>query len=637
MTSHDSPSANPASAILVGTEQVEPESVRLVAGPLSAEFQGGGLRYIRYGEHEVIRAIAFLARDENWGTHALALADVNIEQTADSFEVRFKGKCGPTGEELRLSAVIAGHADGHLSFTANANLHGDLLTNRTGFVVLHPIDVSGKPVVVETVDGDMRATRFPEQIDPQQPFRDIRALTTQHSESIAAEVRMEGDTFEMEDQRNWSDASFKTYVRPLALPWPYTLARGTGFTQSVSVNVRASAGVGAGAVTPAAATRVALGSGAARPMPELGIGVRAEHLSSALQQVQALRSLAPGYFIAHLDLRRDDPRQAITGFAQLGDASGIAYVLEVVLTGDGDPREELSRVAAVARSHTAPVALQVSPAPDLKAVLPGSPWPPCPSFEDVFAAARTAFPGVPLGGGTFAFFTELNRKRPPAGELDYITFTTCPIVHAADDRSVMETLSTLPFIAASTRALFAPVPYRVGPSTIAARDNPYGAASLPNRAGLLAERICLTDDDPRHRALYGAAWNLGYFARFTAGGATHIALSELTGPRGLFDAAGATPLFHLLAGLATWRGSAFRDIEITPGDAPLAAFAAQRDGTAALWLANLSHRSQAVKLGFPTRDATITRQDGGKTDVQPLAAGPVSLAAYETVEIRHAT
>ena len=23
----------------------------------------------------------------------------------------------------------------------------------------------------------------------------------------------------MEDQRNWTDASFKTYVRPLALPW----------------------------------------------------------------------------------------------------------------------------------------------------------------------------------------------------------------------------------------------------------------------------------------------------------------------------------------------------------------------------------------------------------------------------------
>ena len=37
---------------------------------------------------------------------------------------------------------------------------------------------------------------------------------------------MEGDAFEMEDQRNWADASFKTYVRPLSKPRPYVIAKG---------------------------------------------------------------------------------------------------------------------------------------------------------------------------------------------------------------------------------------------------------------------------------------------------------------------------------------------------------------------------------------------------------------------------
>ena len=46
--------------------------------------------------------------------------------------------------------------------------------------------------------------------------------------------RMEGDTFEMEDQRNWTGASYKTYVRPLALPWPYTLAAGAKIDQAVT-------------------------------------------------------------------------------------------------------------------------------------------------------------------------------------------------------------------------------------------------------------------------------------------------------------------------------------------------------------------------------------------------------------------
>jgi hypothetical protein len=639
-----------ASAVArVGTTQAEPESIGLKAGPLSAEFAGGGLRYVRYGKQEVIRAISFLARDENWGTHSLKLADVDLSETSDSFELRFKGTCGPTGSELRIAARISGHADGRLDFTVDANLDGDLLTNRTGFVVLHPIEVSGRPVVVETVDGKRQSTRFPEQIDPLQPFRDIRALTTQHSETLTAEVRMEGDTFEMEDQRNWSDASFKTYVRPLALPWPYTLAKGERFTQAISVSVQADDATvtadDAKDLKPARISRAGAAGASLATMPELGIGVQSEHLSSALQQSAALRTLSPAYFIAHMDLRHDDPVPALSGFAQLSDASGIPYVLEVVVTADGNPADELSRVAAAAGSRTPPIALQVSPAPDLKAVLPGSPWPPCPSFSEVFSAARSAFPGLPLGGGSFAYFTELNRKRPPADQLDYITFTTCPIVHAADDRSVMETLTTLPFIASSARVLFAPVPYRVGPSTIAARDNPYGASSLPNREGALGERICLTDNDPRQRALYGAAWNLGYFAQFAAGGATHIALSELTGPRGLFDAGKPTPWFHLFAALASWKGATISGLSVLPamqGDAPLAAFGVQRAGQAVLWLANLSAHPREVEPDLPTEGASIARWNE-RADFamspahEPLAASLVTLGAYETVEIRHAT
>ncbi|HEY4351235.1 MAG TPA: hypothetical protein VGN31_08400 [Paraburkholderia sp.] len=639
---------------LTGTAQTESEPVRLAAGPLSVEFDGGGLRYVCYGGVEVIRAISFLARDENWGTHALKLDDVQIEQRDDAFEVRFRGTCGPGGTELQLDASIVGSANGQLEFNAHATLAGDLLTNRTGFVVLHPLDVSGKPVVVETVDGQRTSTRFPEKIDPFQPFRDIRALTTQHHDALSVEVRMEGDTFEMEDQRNWSDASFKTYVRPLALPWPYTLAKGSTLAQSVKVIVRAAQPASASDTTPdtaAAPARIRLDADAReqRAVPQLGIGVRAEDLDTALQHADALHALNPAYFVAHLDLRHDDPAKVVPRFAQLADTARVPYVLEVVLTGDGNPADELRRVAAAASGQPAPLALQVSPAPDLKAVLPGSPWPPCPSFDDIFAAARAAFPDTPLGGGTFAYFTELNRKRPPFDKLDYATFTTCPIVHAADDRSVMETLATLPFIANSVTALAGKTPYRVGPGTIASRDNPYGAATLPNETGRGAKRICLTDNDPRQRALYGAAWNLGYFAAFAAGGATHIALSELTGPRGLLDSGKPTPLFRLLASLAQTHGAYMAPLEVEPGRLPLAAFAAKQASMTTLWIANLSAKTNPVELDVggtasgktngETHGATIARWLPGVDFADappqhaPLTAGSFKLEPYETAEI----
>ena len=63
-------SAEPSRAIkLCGTEETDPPSRRLAPGRLSAELENGALRYIGYGGVEVLRAIAFLVRDENWGTY----------------------------------------------------------------------------------------------------------------------------------------------------------------------------------------------------------------------------------------------------------------------------------------------------------------------------------------------------------------------------------------------------------------------------------------------------------------------------------------------------------------------------------------------------------------------------------------
>ena len=55
---------------------------------------------------------------------------------------------------------------------------------------------------------------MPELISPDQPAMAIRTLSHEAAPGLSVSCRLEGDTFEMEDQRNWTDASFKTYVRP---------------------------------------------------------------------------------------------------------------------------------------------------------------------------------------------------------------------------------------------------------------------------------------------------------------------------------------------------------------------------------------------------------------------------------------
>ena len=145
------------------------------------------------------------------------------------------------GAIFTLPALYALKLDPHPAqtiFIGVATPKTDFLTARTGFVVLHPLKgVVGHEVEVEHVDGTVERSTFPERVNPIQPFLLIRSLTHEVLPGLKATVRMEGDAWEMEDHRNWTDASFKTYVRPLALPWPYTLKAGEAVKQSVTLTL----------------------------------------------------------------------------------------------------------------------------------------------------------------------------------------------------------------------------------------------------------------------------------------------------------------------------------------------------------------------------------------------------------------
>ena len=52
-----------------------------------------------------------------------------------------------------------------------------------------------------------------------------------------AVLTFEGDVFETEDQRNWTDASYKTYSRPLEQPFPYFVNKGDSIEQKVSLKL----------------------------------------------------------------------------------------------------------------------------------------------------------------------------------------------------------------------------------------------------------------------------------------------------------------------------------------------------------------------------------------------------------------
>ena len=223
----------------------------------------------------MLRAIAFLVRDENWGTFTPTIEDLRIDESGDELRGRPTAEPAPT-PRARWSTTRGSPAsrDGSLDFEVVAEPRTDVLTNRTGFIVLHPADVAGQPVKILHVDGREEQSRFPEPIDPACPFRDIRAVSHEIAPGAWATCTMEGDAFEMEDQRNWSDASYKTYVRPLTRPWPYTLPKGEPVAQAVRLAISGPAPPAGRARRPTARSGSRSAARAAR-LPAIGIGVPA--------------------------------------------------------------------------------------------------------------------------------------------------------------------------------------------------------------------------------------------------------------------------------------------------------------------------------------------------------------------------
>ncbi len=632
--------AAPSRALLLyGTEEPVPSPHLLRAGPLSAEFEGGGLRYVRFGGEEVIRAISFLVRDRAWGTCIPELHDVRVEERGDGFDVTYGGTVEDQGGRLAYTARIAGRgADGTLVFEAEARAETDFVTCRTGFVVLHPLEgVAGRAAEIEHVDGRRVRGAFPRLIDPVQPMLDLRQLAHETPGGVRVTCRMEGEAFEMEDQRNWTDASFKTYVRPLSKPWPFTLRAGETLRQSVTLTCavgRATTAANAGMA--AQAIRVTLGREIG-PMPVIALGCTPEEAEAALRHPELLPASGVRRLVCRLDPGQGHDAAALDTYRRLAAQAGAAIELQLVATSLDAFEAEIAAVADAARDVGLDLAaLMVSPAPDLKSTTPGQPWPPCPALAALYRAARRAFPGVRLGGGVFSYFTELNRKRPPRALLDFITFSTCPIVHAGDDRSVMESLEALPYVAESVRAIAGDLPYVVGPSAIGMRDNPYGPAALPNPQGI---RQAMSGPDLRQAGLLGAAWTLGYVARFAAGGARRVAVSAPVGPFGIAADSGLVhPVFHVVRGLASLKGGMLRAVSTTAEREVLALCA----GSAALWLANLTVEPRLVEVppefvGANLRvldsawlDGTSDRAVPGALDRTPprSAPGRITLDAY---------
>lgn len=508
-----------------GTQQAEAPVRALCAGDLSCELSEGSIRHLRWRGVELIRGIAYLFRDTHWGTAPSVVEGFELLQEPDRFVGRFALTMRLPEGLLRARVVVSGSAAGHFSFEVDAVADAPLSTNRCGLVVLHPATAAGAPLEIEHTDGVLETSHFPEHISPGQVAFNIRRLRHVPLPGLRVDCQLEAELphdplgkFEMEDQRNWSDASFKTYVASLLDPWPYLLDAQHHFVQKVTVSVTDQRPTQPQRTqTVPGAAKLTVGYATGLRMPEMGLGIPLglKHMTAA--ERESVLALKPAWLVAEADTSDTVGLDAqLAEIASLARSLAARVQLDVICPPGQSPEAVASRVLLSCQyAGLELAAVRACPSLYLKSYQPSDLWPEVPALEAFAAALAAAFPHARVGGGMLTYFTELNRKRQSPAFLDFIGHTTTPLVHAADDVSVMQTQGALASITASVRSIWPGLAYRLGPVTIGMHRNPYGARTASNPQRL---RMAMAADDPRHQAAFGAAWMVGYAAAVQGAG-----------------------------------------------------------------------------------------------------------------------
>ncbi len=514
----------PSSIVYYGRKEALPAPVELAAGPLTAIFEPetAVLRYVRLGDHEALRAIYGAVRDQDWKTIPSRVRNLAVRQEENAFEISFEVHCQDAPVDYVWRGRIEGSAHGTIRYTFEGESHSEFLRNRIGLCALHPVrECAGKTAAVETVEGGSESGVFPRFIAPDQPFKNIRAVRYEVAAGQQVEVRFEGDTFEMEDQRNWSDASFKTYSTPQDRPKPVAVKPGDQVRQSVTLSLLEPRKK----ILPVELGRPPQLSIATTPVlqrPPLGLALTDATRELSPIETERLRALGLSHLRVDLDLQSPAYPEHLRRGTLAARAVGAG--LHLALTVSDRAEEELAALLPHLRQNEPPVTLWLlfhgeQMVTDERWILLAS------------SILQRHAPNVLLAAGTKSFFTELNRQRPATDSAALPCYSNNPQVHQADNRTLVENLAGQANNIESA-AQFSPRPVVVSPITL----KPAAPSGLPP-----AEREKL-EADPRQFSLLGAGWTLGSIAQLSGTGKAHsLTYYQTSGPLGLVLSAGGQP------------------------------------------------------------------------------------------------
>jgi len=595
--------------IWYGRDAPPPVLRPLRAGPVTAQLDGIDLRYVRIGDVELLRRLFVAVRDAAWGTVPPSVSDLEVEDAGDEFRVSFDAYHQAADLRFRWRGTLTGAADGTIEASLDGRAESDFRYNRIGFCCLHPREHAGCRYRTRTPDGEQSGT-LPVLIGKQRLeagrlhplFPSYDRLEIDVADDLTVRFEFDGDLFEMEDQRNWTDASFKTYSTQIALGWPWDAKAGQRIAQAIRLTASGPPRRPSPTEAPAR-VRIQLARATAASLASVGLGVASHGRDPSERELELLRAARPDHLRVDLDLG-SAWREPLASAA--GQAAALGAGLEPALHLADDPAAELAELAGALAA--------LRPRVDRVIVLrrgetvTDSRW---------VALARAALgpvaPQAMFAGGTDLWFTELNREPAVRDHLDAVAYSIAATVHADDDVSLRETPSAQGDTVRTATALYGGLPVVVSPVTIRPRRWPFGEAADPR--GLPFQV------DQRQCSLLGAGWTAASLKNLLAARPVSLTYFETTGWRGVIETTEgspdperfpswpgqAFPLYHVLADVGEWRPSCTLVESSSSEPFSVEALAVASRESMHVLLANLTPASQACTVGPIAADEVRVR------------------------------
>lgn len=491
----------------------------LSLGPWSAQLIGDELAHVAYAGRPVLRAVKAVVRDQDWRTpHPIVRS---VEVVRDDHGLHARWTVDFAGYGVKYEGLLRADftpATVEISFEGTA-AH-EFRSNRIGLIVLHPPGDAGRDITVEHPDGGRSAAQFPRDISPHQPLMDIAALAWADA-GAAFRLSFTGDTFETEDQRNWTDASFKTYSTPLARPFPVNIAAGDTVRQSLLLQaatlepkkvMSVAAAPSAGRVGETR-TNIAQLGGVVGRVPALAVGAGPQ--PGLLPAIHGLDAIL-------VELAEQPGSAPWSGWAaQLQAAEDAAAAHRAGL--------DIRAVTSDPVNAVPNLVPYLAKAKRLAIFHPGSHLTEPDTWPKIKVLLRDAGFQGQLLAGTRSHFTELNRNsgRTPS-DSDGLTYSITPQMHSTEAAHIIESLPIQRLVATNALRLGGGRPVHVGPVTLLPRFN---AVSTTGDS-------LTTEADELQALPFTAAWTLASIKALTLDGVQSIAYFEASGPRGISDDGG---------------------------------------------------------------------------------------------------